>query len=348
MKHYILVKNDDTLSGKSAPDLIHSCDSDDGIARVRRGKGFSYHLPNGEKVECEKQLARIAALGLPPAYRDVWICADAKGHLQATGIDDDDRKQYRYHANWTEYRSQQKFGELAEFGARLPRVRRKVTALLRSGDENDDSDGAAVSKERAIAAVIRIIDRSAIRIGGDSEKARGATTLKTGDVAIAGGAVQLSFTGKGGAKIEEEFRDQTLMAVLEEIDDLPGKRLFQYEGRSGELHPVDSGDVNQWLKSASGLESASAKMFRSWRGSTAALHAISKAEKPTIKIACEAAADVLNNTADICRTSYIHPAVIGLTELDDAARAAIFSADINGKTGLRQMENRLLALLTSG
>lgn len=311
--------------------------------RIRRGKGFSYHFPNGDKVDCEKHLARIKALALPPAYRDVWICAVANGHLQATGIDDDDRKQYRYHEAWTEYRSLQKFDQLGEFGARLPRVRRKVTGLLNDSNNQDDT---TISKERAIAAVVRIIDRSAIRIGGDSEKARGATTLEQSDVDIANGTIHLAFTGKGGARIKDEFRDRKLMAVLEEIDDLPGKRLFQYEGCNGELHPVDSGDVNQWLKSASGMDGASAKMFRSWHGSVAALNAIMKADKPTIKIACEAAADILNNTPEICRTSYVHPAVIDITELDEAERAAIFTEETGGKNGLRQMENRLLSLLT--
>jgi DNA topoisomerase-1 len=325
------------------PSLVYSSDEEPGISRVRRGRGFQYLLPDRSPLKCRIELARIRKLGIPPAYTDVWICPKANGHIQATGFDAATRKQYRYHDQWRVYRDRQKFGQLAEFATTLPRIRRKVNDLLRPEGTTD-----VLSKEVAIAALVRLIDRTAIRVGGSSLVSKGATTLDNRNVTYGEDLMRLRYRAKGGKKVSCSLRDTRLQKILEQIDDLPGKRLFQYVGSDGAVHPLDSGDVNDWLKEASGMESLSAKMFRTWHGSVAAMDAIASEEKPTIKQACEAAAATLRNTPTICRKSYVHPAVFDLIEMDAAERTALIEglgADI---AGLRVGENRFVGLIGGG
>ena len=325
------------------PSLVYSSDEEPGISRVRRGRGVQYLLPDKSPLKCSVELARIRKLGVPPAYTDVWICPKANGHIQATGFDAATRKQYRYHDQWRIYRDRQKFDQLAEFAQTLPRIRRKVNALLTPGQVGDEP-----SKDVAIAALVRLIDRTAIRVGGSSRMSKGATTLDIGNVSYGEDLMRLRYRAKGGKRVSCSLRDTRLQRILEQIDDLPGKRLFQYVGSDGEVHPLDSGDVNDWLKAVSGMESLSAKMFRTWHGSVAALDAIVSDENPTIKQACEAAATTLRNTPAICRKSYVHPAVFDLIEMEAGERLAMIESDSANISGLRVGENRFVGLIGGG
>ena len=322
------------------PSLVYTSDEQPGISRVRRGRGFQYLLPDRSPLKCSVELARIKKLGVPPAYTDVWICPKANGHIQATGFDAATRKQYRYHDQWRVYRDRQKFDQLAEFAQTLPRIRRKVNALLTPGQDGDEP-----SKDVAIAALVRLIDRTAIRVGGSSRMSKGATTLDIGNIRYDEDMLRLRYRAKGGKRVSCSLRDTRLQRILEQIDDLPGKRLFQYVGSDGAVHPLDSGDVNDWLKMASGMDSLSAKMFRTWHGSVAAMDAIACEENPTIKQACEAAAATLRNTPAICRKSYVHPAVFDLIEMDTEERAALIESRSADITGLRVGENRFVGLI---
>lgn len=291
--------------------LVYVSDKDPGIARRRAGRSFRYIDPKGHIIECEAELARINQLGVPPAYEQVWICALHNGHIQATGVDAARRKQYRYHPDWTSYQDKAKFDKLGQFGQMLPKIRRKVEAIL-----TESGCGNAFGKSLACAALVRLIDQTAIRIGGRSKASQGATTLTTKNVKLERNRMSFKFTAKGGRRVQATLDDRRLQRTLNKIHDLPGKRLFQYVGQDGLVHPLDSGDVNQWLKDVSGDEDMSAKMFRTWHGSVAALDAIWSAEKPTVKLACEAAAGILCNTPAIARKSYVHAAIFELIEDD--------------------------------
>jgi len=191
---------------------------------------------------------------------------------------------------------------------------------------------------------VRLVDGSAIRIGGRSRLAKGATTLVGKNVSFEEGKIRLKYRAKGGKRVQCSLRDSRLQKILEEIDDLPGARLFQYLGIDGEVHPLDSGDVNLWLKQTSGMD-ISAKIFRTWHGSVAALDAIVESGRPTVKLACEAAATALRNTPAVCRRSYIHPAVISLLEDDQRPLAALRSSEPADGNGLRKSEMRLLSVI---
>ena len=218
-----------------------------------------------------------------------------------------------------------------------------MNALLTPGQVGDEP-----SKDVAIAALVRLIDRTAIRVGGSSRMSKGATTLDIGNVSYGEDLMRLRYRAKGGKRVSCSLRDTRLQRILEQIDDLPGKRLFQYVGSDGEVHPLDSGDVNDWLKAVSGMESLSAKMFRTWHGSVAALDAIVSDENPTIKQACEAAATTLRNTPAICRKSYVHPAVFELIDLAADERMAMLEGQAAQISGLRVGENRFVGLIGGG
>lgn len=323
------------------PKLVYVSDEEPGISRRRRGKGFQYLLPDRTPLRDSDELERIRKLGLPPAYTDVWICLKGNGHIQATGIDSASRKQYRYHDDWRTFRDRQKFDQLAEFARVLPRIRRKISILLKPGKKSD-----VFGKDVATAALVRLMDRTAIRIGGNSRTSKGATTLDLRNVKYENGALHLRYRAKGGKRVQCSLRDTRLQKILEMIDDLPGKRLFQYMGFDGEVHPLYSGDINDWLKRVSGREAVSAKMFRTWHGSVAAMEAIRRSQKPTMKIACEAAAEILRNTPAICRKSYVHPAVLGLVEMEPEDRAALIQRSNARIAGLRAAENRFAGLIS--
>ena len=319
--------------------LVHVSDTEPGIKRRVRGRGFSYHHPDGTNVECESTLTRIRGLGLPPAWREVWICAHDHGHIQATGRDARGRKQYRYHDSWRVYRDQLKYEGLAEFGAALPALRARVRRDLARNRPD---------KPFVCAALVRLLDQAALRVGSEAYAREngsfGATTLREKHVRLGKGKLNLDFTAKGGKRVRKQVRDRTLHRALERIGDLPGRELFHYIGEDGSRHGLDSADVNSYIHTT--LPHATAKTFRTWRGSVEAFAEARDTPTPTIKALCERAADALHNTPAIARTSYIHPDVIALAEMDSEARAAKLEA-VEGtrRDGLRVDEAEFLALI---
>ncbi|MBY4592886.1 DNA topoisomerase IB [Rhizobium redzepovicii] len=319
--------------------LVYVSDAEPGIRRRRKGKGFSYVMPDGTTLADELQRARIGALGLPPAYENVWICLYDNGHLQATGIDARGRKQYRYHKDWQSFRSAGKFHQLIEFGRALPRIRRTVLRHLDTGAE--DIDGV-------LAALTTLLDEAHLRVGNQAyvreNGTYGATTLLKRHLKIVDGQIELKFRAKGGKRVQRSLKHPRLQKILEEIADLPGRQLFVWKDESGALKPIDSGRLNAYLAEISGIP-ISAKTFRTWAGSLAAFGAaretIVGGGRPTVKQMSEAAAEALHNTPAISRSSYIHPAIIALAGND---HPLIESAE--PLRGLRAEENRLLDFLT--
>lgn len=330
---------------KIASGLRHVGDDEPGLTRRRRGRGFSYAQADGTIISDPKVRARIASIAIPPAWRDVWICADAEGHIQATGFDEAGRKQYRYHPDWQDWRARAKFDQLARFGRALPRLRRRVAR---------DLGAPPGSQEFALAALILLLDCARLRVGSTRHTQRsgtfGATTLLQRHVRIASrGRVELRFRAKGGTQVEHRIDDQRLHHALEQIADLPGAQLFTWIDAQGVSHSVSSQMVNSYLTDASGLPEVTAKTFRTWSGTVAALGALRRKKAAvTVKALCERAAEVLHNTPAICRSSYIHPLLFDLVELaPDPRRERLGAAAPPGPRGLRADERRLLHLLTS-
>lgn len=317
-----------------AEDLVYYPDDRPGITRRRAGRGWSYRAPDGTRIEDAQERSRIDALGVPPAYEDVWISPRVQGHLQATGYDARQRKQYRYHPSWSEWRARQKYEDLPEFGRALPRLRRRISDAL---------EGEAGERDFAIAAVLRLIDRVSIRIGSEAYRAEngteGATTLRARNLRVTPRGLRLDWRAKGGKRVRKQLSDRRLMQALERLSDLPGAPLFEWSEPDG-MHVVQADHVNDWLRAATGLDGATAKTFRTWNGSVVALDAAMTAGPGvTIKTMSEAAASCLHNTPTIARTSYVHPAVIDLA-------AAWTPPDVpDTPRGLRKAERALLSLL---
>ncbi len=314
----------------SLPEILrYSDDSEPGYTRKKSGDSFVYFDSQNAPVKNKAALTRFAGLGLPPAYEDVWICADEFGHIQATGRDVAGRKQYRYHPKWREFRDRQKFSNLADFGAALPALRRKIARDLRAEDGG---------KDFVCAAVVRLIDKGALRVGHDRNAAYGAGTLRRRHVKFMPDGIKLDYKAKGGKRVRKTVRDKTLSRILQSIDDLPGRRIFQYIGADGEIYGLDSAQVNAYLG-----EDYTAKTFRTWHGSVAAFECAQQADGPlTIKAMSEAAAARLHNTPAICRSSYIHPKILGLTE--DNIAGQVKDAP---KRGLLKPERQMLRFLQS-
>ncbi|MGR9236580.1 DNA topoisomerase IB (plasmid) [Rhizobium leguminosarum] len=321
--------------------LVYVSDTEPGIRRRRKGKGFSYVMPDGTTLADELLRARIGALGLPPAYENVWICLYENGHLQATGFDARGRKQYRYHKEWQSFRSAGKFHQLIEFGQALPRIRRTVLRHLDTGAE--DVNGV-------LAALTTLLDEAHLRVGNQAyvreNGTYGATTLLKRHLKIVDGQIELKFRAKGGKRVQRSLKHPRLQKILEEIADLPGRQLFVWKDESGALKPIDSGRLNTYLAEISGIP-ISAKTFRTWAGSLAAFGAaretIVGGGRPTVKQMSEAAAEALHNTPAISRSSYIHPAIIALAGNDHP----LIENGSEPLRGLRAEENRLLDFLTS-
>ncbi|MBX5155942.1 MULTISPECIES: DNA topoisomerase IB [unclassified Rhizobium] len=320
--------------------LVYVSDTEPGIRRRRKGKGFSYVMPDGTTLADELQRARIGALGLPPAYENVWICLYENGHLQATGIDARGRKQYRYHKEWQSFRSAGKFHQLIEFGRALPKIRRTVLRHLDTGTE--DVNGV-------LAALTTLLDEAHLRVGNQAyvreNGTYGATTLLKRHLKIVDGQIELKFRAKGGKRVQRSLKHPRLQKILEEIADLPGRQLFVWKDENAALKPIDSGRLNAYLAEISGIP-ISAKTFRTWAGSLAAFGAAREAivcgSRPTVKQMSEASAEALHNTPAISRSSYIHPAIIALAGNDHP----LIESSNAPLRGLRAEENRLLDFLT--
>lgn len=338
----------DQFANSTAPaGLVHVSDAEPGISRRRAGRGFCYYLPDGALLRDALEKARIGSLAIPPAYRDVWICIDPKGHLQATGYDDRARKQYRYHPEWSVHRSQLKFGYLSEFGEALPRIRRRL---------RQDLQKEAGDLEFTLAAMLTLIDRSAIRAGSPEaereNKTFGVTTLLKRHVRLRDADIRLDYTAKGSKRVRMSLHHRSLHRILEQIADLPGRRLFQWRDASGAIRPVDSGQLNAYLGEISG-GGFSVKTFRTWHGTLAgfntALEALEAGTRPTVKAICHAASEALHNTPAVCRNSYVHPDVIALSEIPagDLDKMAVALTAAGRRSELRIGESRLLDYLAN-
>ncbi|HET6804944.1 MAG TPA: DNA topoisomerase IB [Frateuria sp.] len=296
-----------------AAGLVYVSDAQPGIRRLHRGKGFAYRDPDGRPLTDKSELARIRALAIPPAYEDVWICADPHGHLQATGRDARGRKQYRYHPDWRALRDHGKFDRILAFGAALPGLRRRTRQdLARSG----------LPREKVLALLVRLLDETLIRVGNESyardNRSYGLTTLRSRHLRVVRGRLRFSFRGKSGQEQEVELDDRRLARIVRRVQQLPGQRLFQYLDDAGERQPIDSGMVNDYLHDACG-EAFSAKDFRTWGGTAHAAGVLActplpekggeRARRHALVEAVRQVAEVLGNTPAVCRKSYIHPEV---------------------------------------
>lgn len=339
-------------AGASASDsaahgrLVHVSDEAPGLRRRRVGRGFRYLDAKGRVVRDRATLERIRALAIPPAYRDVWICAQANGHLQATGRDARGRKQYRYHPRWRRVRDAEKFDRMLAFGKALPHLRRRLRA---------DLAGSGLSRERVLAMVVVVMADTLVRIGND-EYARdngsfGVTTLRNRHVEfLRGGALRFKFRGKGGKEHDVVLDDARLARLVRRCQQLPGQQLFQYLDDEGKVQPVGSAEVNDYLREAMGSE-FTAKDLRTWGGTLCALRLLAAEALPdesapdgrtTTAVrnrVIEAVAGMLGNTPAICRKSYIAPVVI------DAWEEGRLDSAVRGARGSRQWEQALLRLL---
>jgi DNA topoisomerase-1 len=297
------------------PQLVYVDDDLPGITRKRAGKGWAYYDPYGKLIGDPAEKKRLNAIALPPAYVETWFCPAPNGHILATGIDAKGRKQYRYHPDFRAHREGEKFDACLAFGNLLPLVRKRVQQDLRS---------PKLSRERAIASVVRLLDLGALRVGNEGyareNKSFGATTLRRRHATVSGSSLKLRYKAKGGVLREVTLSDASLARVVRRMQDLPGQHLFQWEGEDGLIHKVGSTCVNGYLCETMG-ERFTAKNFRTWHASVMgfALLAGSK-ERLSIKDVLEVVAGHLGNTPAVTRKSYVHPAVIALVERQEEWR----------------------------
>lgn len=302
--------NDGKASAKAVK-LRYVCDKEKGIARVRKGSKFEYYLDD-KKITDAETLDRVKKLVIPPAWENVWICRYANGHIQVTGTDVRGRKQYRYHPLWNALRNETKFFRLFEFGKALPAIRERL---------QKDLSKTGLPKEKVLAAIVSIMDKTSIRIGSAFyEKLYGSfglSTMKDRHVKISGGTVKFSFKGKKGVYHDIALKSRKLANIVQKCKDIPGKELFQYYDIDGNAHPIDSGEVNEYIKEISCGDFTS-KDFRTWTGTVQCLlslkdiglfHSQSEMKKNIVK-AIDAVAQSLGNTRTVCRKHYIHPAVL--------------------------------------
>ena len=319
--------------------LVYVTDAMPGIRRMRRGKGFSYLSPDGTTIERGPERERLEKLGVPPAYENVWMCPLPHGYLQATGFDVRERKQYRYHALWSEHRSGNKFDRLVEFAHCLPAIRDRVARDLR----------AAPGEARfALAAAVTLIDRLSLRVGNE-EYARengsfGALTLRNKHVKLREGEIRLDFKAKSGQRVRRQLKDRRLLRILEKASDLPGAELLTWVDRMGQAHTLSSTQLNAYLDEADGDEELAftAKTFRTWAGTLAAYERVEQGDRPKIKDLALAASERLHNTPAVAKSAYIHPRVLALAGEDAPALGAPEPIP-----GLSVPERRLLAFLES-
>jgi DNA topoisomerase-1 len=299
-----------TESAKAAG-LRYTTDAKPGIKRRRNGNGFLYLSPDGKPIKDPDELQRIRKLVIPPAWTEVWICTDPRGHLQATGRDARGRKQHRYHPRWREVRDETKYYRMIGFAQALPAIRRRTKADVRK---------AALNREKVLATVVQLLEKTLIRVGNGEyakqNRSFGLTTLRDGHVDVKGARVTFSFRGKSGVEHEVDLNDWRLARIVRECRDLPGQDLFQYLDENGDRQTVGSSDVNEYLRAITGQDFTS-KDFRTWAGTVLAAQLLRDFEafeseaqaKRNIVQAVESVAKRLGNTKAVCRKCYIHPAI---------------------------------------
>jgi DNA topoisomerase I len=341
----------DPVESAKAAGLRYVSDDAPGIRRRVKGKGFTYIDPKGQAVRDPKVLERIRKLAIPPAWTDVWICAQANGHLQATGRDARGRKQYRYHAEWRTVRDETKFGKMTIFGEALPAIRARV---------DEDLSRRGLPREKVLAAVVKLLEMTLIRVGNreymKQNKSFGLTTLRDGHVDIQGSKLRFEFRGKSGKDHSVEIQDRRLARVVKQCRDIPGQTLFQYLDDDGVRQSIRSEDVNAYLREITGQD-FTAKDFRTWGGTVLALSALleigaceseKEANRAVVQMVKQVSSNLGNRPA-ICRKYYVHPVVIDAFvqgKLVDLLSDMVEESAEEGNTdGLRKLEAQVLALL---
>ena len=342
------IANDAEKCAKAAH-LIYVTDAAPGIKRKKTGKGFVYFYEE-KKITDEEIINRIKSLVIPPAWQNVWICSVDNGHIQATGSDVKNRKQYRYHAHWNMLRNQTKFSKLLSFGEKLPMLRLQL---------EKDLSRKELCVEKILATVISVMERTYIRIGNSEyEKTNGSyglTTLKDKHVKLKGDSLQFSFIGKKGIAHKINLTNKKLARIVKQSREIPGKQLFQYYDTDGVAHPIDSGMVNKYIQENTG-EDFTAKDFRTWAGTLNALKAFKKIGeaqtqtevKEKLVEALDYVSHKLGNTRTVCRKYYVHPVIIDLFEkqsLSDYLRELDEIEKDDNVTGLTRNEEVLMKIL---
>lgn len=330
--------------------LVYEDDREPGIGRVRSGRGFRYVAADGSAIRDERQLRRIKALAVPPAWTDVWICPSPRGHIQATGRDARARKQYRYHALWRETRDRTKYDRIVPFGEALPAIRKRV---------REDLALPGLPREKVLATVVRLLDVTYLRIGGEryakENGSFGLTTMRDRHAEVSCGTIRFEFLGKSGKRHTVDVSDPRIARIVKRCQEIPGQQLFQYLEEDGTHHPIASEDVNAYLREISG-EEFTAKEFRTWAGTVLALRALAPMEvaesaaqvRRCINEAIEVVASALGNTVAVCRACYVHPAVIDAYQNGSLATLRIGRVRTKGLAAtdrLRPHEAALLRLL---
>ncbi|MEL6401591.1 MAG: DNA topoisomerase IB [Cyanobacteria bacterium J06626_4] len=303
-------KSDQQLARQSG--LRYVTDKQPGFTRQKFGRGFSYFDVEGQRISDRQCRDRLKQLAIPPAWQDVWICPDERGHLQATGRDAKGRKQYRYHPEWQQIRSQVKFERLLPFGHALSHIRQQTDRHLKL---------QGLPREKVLALVVQLLEETLIRVGNTAyakaNKSYGLTTLRTRHITVEGHQVEFEFTGKSGIEHHIELADQRLAKLIQRCSELPGYSVFQYLDEDGNRQAVDSGDVNDYLQAVAGGD-FTAKDFRTWAGTilmaqTLTQQAPEVTAQPTSKqvtAAIKSVAQQLGNRPATCRKYYVHPKVL--------------------------------------
>jgi DNA topoisomerase-1 len=300
------------VASARAAGLRYVSDESPGIRRKRTGKGFSYLGSDGHSIRDPETIRRIKRLAIPPAWTDVWICPDPRGHLQATGRDARGRKQYRYHSRWREVRDAVKYDRMLAFAEALPKIRERT---------DGDLERPGLPREKVLATIVRLLEETRIRIGNDEYRKEngsyGLTTLRNRHVNVIGAEVRFTFRGKSAKNHSIELRDRRMARIIKRFLEIPGQELFKYVDQDGEVKPIDSADVNEYLGEITG-EDFTAKDFRTWAGTILAARFLretagatnSRAAKKQLVRAISRVADELGNTPAVAKKGYIHPAVI--------------------------------------
>jgi DNA topoisomerase I len=342
----------DPVESAKAASLRYVTDDQPGISRRRRGAAFEYIDPSGKVIRDPEELQRIKALAIPPAWREVWICANRNGHLQATGRDAKGRKQHRYHPRWREIRDENKYGRILAFAKALPLIRQRVDSDLRL---------PGLPRDKILATVVRLLETSHIRIGNEEyarqNKSFGLATLRNRHVNVSGSRIRFEFRGKSGVEHALDINDRRLAKIIKRCQDLPGYELFQYIDDDGERRTIDSTDINEYIRQIAG-EEFSTKDFRTWAGTVLAARALQEFEtaasnaesKRNIVQAIESVAKKLGNTKAVCRKCYVHPAVIQSYTDGTLLRALRrrLKKEINDSHDLGPEEAAVLRLLKAG
>lgn len=325
----------------SKSDIVYVDDQQPGITRRKVRHGWGYWDAEGARIKDRDAIDRLNAIGLPPAYHDAWFCPDPRGHIQATGYDEKGRKQYRYHLAFREAQEAAKYDRCADFGEHLAKLRAKVAHDLKL---------RGLCREKAVAAVVRLLDLGSIRVGNEqyvqANKSFGATTLRKRHAQVKGQTLRLQFRAKSGKLRVLSITDGSLSRFVRKCQDLPGQHLFRWLDDAGEAHPVTSTDVNAYIREAM-CEDFTAKHFRTWGASVIAFRALAEADGPLgLKAMLEPVTEALGNTPAIARKSYVHPALIDLTK-DREAQAA-WRSDLHLRRATRWLnryERGLIAYL---